>query len=88
MKMFRSEQKATFSQLNSRGQTMLEYIILVALLAVGSIPVAKILGDVFRDRVMVSADKIVGDGVYTSEGNSIVSQGEGKVRRNMKDFYR
>ena len=71
-----------------RGQAMLEYIILVALLAVASIPVAKILGDVFRDRVMLSADKIAGDGNYSSEGAEIVTQGRGKVRRSMKDFHR
>jgi hypothetical protein len=72
--------------LSKRGQTMMEYIILVALLAVASIPVAKILGDVFRDRVLRSADEIAGGGNYASEGDRMVQEGKGKVKRSMKDF--
>ena len=69
---------------------MLEYIIIIALLAVASIPVVKILGDVFRDRVMNAADKMVDeDGGYTNQGPAIVREGkEGKVRKSMSDFYR
>jgi hypothetical protein len=73
-----------------RGQTMMEYIILVALLAVASIPVAKLLGDVFRNHVMRSANAIVNGGSqerhYTDRGNAMLRQGERKVERNMSDF--
>ena len=70
----------------TRGQTMMEYIVLVALLAVASIPIAKILGDVFRDRVLHSADEIAGGGNYSSESERMVQEGQEKVRRSMKDF--
>jgi hypothetical protein len=65
---------------------MMEYIILVALLAVASIPVAKILGDVFRDRVLKSADEIAGGGNYQPEADRFVQEGQNKVKRSMKDF--
>ncbi|MDB5038351.1 MAG: hypothetical protein JWQ35_1879 [Bacteriovoracaceae bacterium] len=70
----------------SRGQTMMEYIVLVALLAVASIPIAKILGDVFRDRVLKSADEIAGGGNYDSSADTMVQEGKDKVKRSMKDF--
>ena len=70
----------------TRGQTMMEYIILVALLAVASIPIAKILGDVFRDRVLRAADEIAGGENYHPEANSMVQEGKDKVRRSLKDF--
>ncbi len=68
------------------GQTMMEYVVLVALLAVASMPIVKILGDVFRDRVLASAKRIAGEN-YQSQGGAIASPGEGKVRRSMKDFH-
>ncbi len=73
-------------QSKHQGQTMMEYIVLVVLLAVASIPVTKILGDVFRDRVLESADKIAGDESYESQGENIVEEGNEKVKRSMKDF--
>jgi type IV pilus assembly protein PilA len=83
-----SSKPKTLMRKNFQGQTMLEYIILVALLAVASIPVAKMLGDVFRDRVVKSADEIAGGGTYSSDADSIVKDGKSKVRRSMKDFYK
>lgn len=69
-----------------KGQTMMEYIILVGLLAVASIPIAKILGDVFRDRVLRAADEIAGSENYQSGAGQMVQGGRSKVKRTMKDF--
>lgn len=75
-----------------RAQTMMEYIIIVALIAVASIPVATILGNVFRDRVMHAADKIVnGDHApkYRDRGDALIREGnqDSKVKKGMGDFY-
>lgn len=73
----------------AKGQTMMEYIILVALLAVASIPVAKILGDVFRDRVLNAADAMVDNKARVQDqGTQIVQGGQNKVKRSMSDFYK
>jgi len=73
----------------ARGQSMMEYIILVALLAVGSIPVVTLLGNVFRDRVMNAADKMVNNkGGYHSQGRTLVQEGKSKVRKNMGNFHK
>ena len=70
-----------------RGQTMMEYIVLVALLGVASIPVLKILGDVFRDRVNMAANEIGGES-GNSKSKEILEDSGSKVHRSMKDFYR
>lgn len=69
-----------------KGQTMMEYIILVSLLAVASIPVAKILGDVFRDRLLKAADKVAGSDSYSGEASKMVQDGREQVKKNMRDF--
>lgn len=71
-----------------KGQTMMEYIVLVALLAVASIPVVKVLGDTFRDRVLNAADAMVGGaGGVKNEGGQIVKTGNKNKRRDMTDFH-
>jgi len=73
----------------NRGQTMMEYIVLVAIIAVASIPVLTLLGNVFRDRVMNAADKMVNNqGGYHSEGSSMVQDGHNKVKKNMGNFHK
>lgn len=72
----------------NRGQTMMEYIILVALLAVASIPIIKVLGNSFRANLLDSADALMGGSEYSKKshlGDSI-SGAEKKVRREMSDF--
>jgi len=60
-RMRQRHKKGIYRRRNRKAQTMMEYVILVALLAVGSIPVLTTLGNVFRDRVLHAADKMVGN---------------------------
>ena len=71
-----------------KGQTMMEYIILVALLAIASIPVAKILGNVFRNHMMRSADAMVNGRThdYHDRGREMIREGATKVNRDMNNF--
>ena len=72
-----------------QGQTMMEYIIIIALIAAASIPVVSILGNVFRDRVQNAADAMINnEGGYQSRGSEFVKQGQNRVKKNMGDFYR
>jgi Flp pilus assembly pilin Flp len=72
----------------NQGQAMMEYIILVALLAVASIPVVTMLGDVFRDRATAAADKMVDRKAgYHEQGVEIVREKQDQVRKSMSDFY-
>jgi len=70
----------------SRGQTMMEYIILVALLAVASIPVVKVLGNVFRANILESADAIMGDTEFNKKSEIGDAVQNTKVKRSMSDF--
>ncbi|MBN8555736.1 MAG: hypothetical protein J0L93_09855 [Deltaproteobacteria bacterium] len=72
----------------NKGQTMMEYIILVALLAIASIPVAKVLGDVFRNHMMRSADAMVNGRTrdYHDRGRELIREGANKVKRDMNNF--
>ena len=70
-----------------RGQTMMEYVVLVALLGVASIPIIKTLGDVFRDRVNLAANEIAGES-GSSKSTEILDGSDRRVRRSMKDFYK
>lgn len=65
---------------------MVEYIILVSLLAVASIPIIKVLGDVFRTNLLESADALVGGGNFNGRGAGIVSGASDKVHRSMRNF--
>ena len=70
----------------SKGQTMMEYIILVALLGVASLPILKILGDTIRDRINMVANEIGGQSA-SSEAPSLLQNSKSKIRRSMKDYY-
>ncbi len=76
---------STSLQNRRRGQTMMEYIVLVALLGVASIPIVKILGSTFRDRVNMAAHAIAGESA-PSEAKDVLKQ-KGNTRRSMSDFY-
>ena len=64
----------------------MEYMVLVALLAVGSIPVVKILGDVFRDGILDSADALSGGGSYSRDSKKMVREGKDHVRKKMDNY--
>ncbi len=76
----------TLGPRHRKGQTMMEYIVLVALLGVASLPIIKILGDTFRDRVSMAAHEIGGeDG--DSAAKTILKPAASKVKKSMRDFY-
>ncbi len=65
----------------------MEYIILVALLAVASIPVVKVLGDSFRSNVLQSADALVDGTLYDDDTSTQITNSTNKVRRSMNNFH-
>jgi len=71
------------------GQGMTEYIIIVALIAVGAIGVYQAFGDVVRGQTSVAASTLAGQasggarGVVTAGGNKSNSTG---VTRDLKNF--
>lgn len=77
----------TKSKSKTRGQTLTEYLLLVCLLAVGSLPIITILSNVLRDRVEVAAKRIGGQ-TRQSEADSILKSSDKKVRRGMHDFWK
>jgi Flp pilus assembly pilin Flp len=77
-----------FNERKAKGQTMMEYIILVALLAVASIPIVRVLGNVFRSNLLESADALVDGTQYRGEGAREVQGAANKVHRSMKNFHR
>jgi len=70
------------------GQTMMEYMVLVALLAIASIPVIRVLGNVFRSNLLESADALVDGSKYEGRGADEVGKASGQVHRSMRNFHR
>ncbi len=70
---------------SQRGQTMLEYLLLIALIAVGSIGIVTILGDTLRVKIQNAANRLAGES-ETMDARQIVKDSEGKVRRNVGNF--
>lgn len=75
------------SKKNKKGQTMMEYIILVALLAVASIPIIRTLGNVFRSNILESADSLVSGSKFSGDGEDMVDKASKKVKRTMSNFH-
>ena len=66
-----------------RGQGMTEYIIIVALVAIGAIAVITVFGDNIRALFGTSANALAG----TSTGDTGATEvDEDKVNRNLQDF--
>lgn len=65
-----------------RGQGMTEYIIIVALVAIGAIAVVSIFGDNIRALFGTSANALAGDG-QVFEGEQVE---EDQVERDLNDF--
>tara|TARA_Y100001934_G_C12308373_1_gene753640 strand:+ start:628 stop:879 length:252 start_codon:yes stop_codon:yes gene_type:complete len=71
---------------NQRGQGMTEYIIIVALIAVGAIAVVTIFGDNIRALFGSSANALVGQSTAPSElGGTQVNPDE--VQKDLKTFH-
>lgn len=71
---------------NSQGQSMTEYIIILALLAVGTIFVVTYLGDTVRQK-FISAQKTLETGKTTPVKKSTSAQKPaGKAERSLEDF--
>jgi len=68
-----------------RGQTMLEYLLLIALIAVGSIGIVTILGDTLRVKIQNAANRLAGES-ESIDARQIVKDSEGKTRRNIGNF--
>jgi pilus assembly protein Flp/PilA len=68
-----------------RGQTMLEYLLLVALIAVGSIGIVTILGDTLRVKIQNAANRLAGES-ESIDARQVVKDSDGKVRRNIGNF--
>jgi Flp pilus assembly pilin Flp len=78
----------TIKKQKNKGQAMMEYIVLVALLAIASIPVIKILGNTFRSNALQSADALLGDGNYNEQDDQWVKDGSDKVQQDMRGFHK
>jgi Flp pilus assembly pilin Flp len=68
-----------------RGQTMLEYLLLIALIAVGSIGIVTILGDTLRVKIQNAANRLAGES-ESIDARQVVKDSDGKVRRNIGNF--
>ena len=69
-----------------RGQGMTEYIIIVALIAIGAIFVVTVFGDNIRALFGSSANALQGQSTSTTDlGGTVVSEDE--VKRDLKDFH-
>lgn len=73
--------------LNQRGQTMTEYIILVAILAVGSIIAITALGGSVQEQVRASANRIAGQ-AGDSNAKEQANRAKGHSGKGMADFWR
>jgi len=69
----------------SRGQTMLEYLLLIALIAVGSIGIVTVLGDTLRAKIQNAAMRLA-DQAENQDAREIVAGSKEKVRRTIGNF--
>ncbi|MDR2881230.1 MAG: hypothetical protein LBV29_04960 [Azoarcus sp.] len=70
------------------GQGMTEYIIIVAVIAVGSIAVYSYFGDTLRNQTAAAAVALSGhDGTdKSSDAKTAADKGAAKVKKNLQDF--
>ncbi|MGA0162704.1 MAG: hypothetical protein ACO3LE_00440 [Bdellovibrionota bacterium] len=69
------------------GQTLTEYLLLLCLIVVASIPIVGILSNVLRDQLKVASERLGGE---TAESNSknYLKPASGKVVRGLDDFWK
>ena len=70
------------------GQGMTEYIIIVAVIAIGSIAVYSYFGDTLRHQTSAAALALSGESgkEESSEASTAASKGAAKANKNLKDF--
>ena len=68
-----------------RGQTMLEYLLLIALIAVGSIGIITVLGDTLRVRIQNAANELVGEREMR-DAKEITQGSDRHIRKSMENF--
>lgn len=71
-----------------KAQTMTEYLILVCLLAAGSVVVVKKFGDVVRAQISSAAYEIAGEAQSGDSAERVVKDIDKKTRRSMDDFWK
>lgn len=78
--------KTKFSAQNQKGQGLIEYLILVALIAVGTMATIRILGQSVNVKFAKVAESLGAD-VQSDIGNAQVTTGAWK-KKDMRDFMR
>lgn len=73
--------------IQKRAQTITEYILIVCLLAAGSILVVKQLGDVVRAQMSAAAQRIAGQAA-TTRAEQEVQNIERHVKKSLDDFWK
>lgn len=73
-------------QRKQRGQGMVEYIIIVALIAIGSIAVFRIFGDTARSQVAEMAIELSGGDGDSSNAEAEVEGAQDQVSKGLNDF--
>jgi len=71
-------------RLKKRLATMVEYVILVALVAIGTIAVANIFGDQIRSIIGASAKQLAGDDSATPDDQT--GNVDSEIKKSLKDF--
>ena|GEM_PF-4653884 len=72
-----------------RAQTMTEYLILVCLLAAGSVVIVSQFGNLIRGQISSAAYRIAGKSPPQGQkASEIVQNIDDKVRRGMDDFWK
>lgn len=80
------EQSAISLQRKQRGQGMVEYIIIVALIAIGSIAVFRIFGDTARSQVAEMATELSGGAGNSGNAATEAAGAQDEVSKGLNDF--
>jgi Flp pilus assembly pilin Flp len=84
LRQLKSKRKSKSTK-KQRGQGMTEYIIIVALVAIGAIFVVTVFGDNIRALFGASANALQGESTSTSDlGGQEVGD---EIKRDLKDFH-
>lgn len=70
-----------------KAQSLTEYLLLICLLTVASIPIVSILANVLRDRIEVSAQRIGGKAAEP-RAEGYLKNASQKVHRGLDNFWK